>query len=141
MLIAGEKHYTSTWDYHKHGEQQYVRKEDWRQDVANGDTILGYQEWVDHQLEPLLWDTDLDGVDAIEVAGCTETDGHVDVTTEGDEAAEFFSVYTHVPNQGVECICDFNTKEQAVTFAKALAARTGIPVYGNCCDIEEVGHA
>lgn len=135
-ILAAGIHYSSTWDYHTHGEQQYFRKEDWRQDVTNGDTILGYQEWATQNLEHLLHDVDLDGVDAIEVAGCTETDGHVDVVAEGEEAAEFFSVYTHIPNHGVECICDFNIKEQAVTFAKALAAREGLPVYGNCCNIE-----
>lgn len=125
------------WDYHTHGPHQSFRKEDWCEAVANGDTILGYQVWVAQNLEDLLHDEDLDGVDAIEVAGCTETDGHVDVVAEGEEAAEFFSVYTHVPNQGVECVCDFNTKEQAVSFAKALAARKSLPVYGNCCNIED----
>ncbi len=137
MLAAGI-HYSSTWDYHTHGEQQYFRKEDWRQDVTNGDTILGYQEWATQNLEHLLHDVDLDGVDAIEVAGCTETDGHVDVVAEGEEAAEFFSVYTHILNWGIECVCDFNTKEQAVSFAKALAARESLPVYGNCCNVEGV---
>lgn len=124
-----------SWDYHKHGVHEFFYMAKWIDTVAAGDTVLSYQEWVEHQLESLLQETDLDGVDAIEVAGCTETDGHVDVTHEGEEAAEFFSVYTHVPNQGVECVCDFNTKGQAVTFACALAARTGIPVYGNCCSL------
>lgn len=131
-----ENTYTSTWNYHKHGEHAYFSKEDWRYDASNGDTILGYQEWVEHNLESMLNDISLDGVDAIEVAGCTETDGHVDVVREGEEAAEFFSVYTHRPNVGVECHCDFNTKDQAISFAIALAARTGIPVYGNCCSLE-----
>lgn len=127
--------YKSTWDYHQHGPHEFYSVDEWQQEVAAGDTILGYQKWVEHQLEPLLYETDLDGVDAIEVAGCTDTDGIVEVKDEKD--AEFFSVYTHRPNEGVECICDFNTKAQAVEFAKALAARTGIPVYGNLCSIEE----
>ena len=113
--------------------------EDWRSDVSAQDTVLGYNEWVTHNLESLLHEIPLDGVDAIEVAGCTDTDGIVDVVAEGEEVAEFFSVYTHRPNEGVECQCDFNTKSQAVDFAKALAARTGIPVYGNQCRIEEGG--
>lgn len=131
-----ENTYTSTWNYHKHGGHQFFRLIDWEFEVANKDTVLGYQEWVEHKLEFLLDDISLDGVDAIEVAGCTDTDGHVDVVMEGEEVAEFFSVYTHRPNVGVECHCDFNTKDQAISFAIALAARTGIPVYGNCCTLE-----
>jgi hypothetical protein len=26
-------------------------KEDWQYDVANGDTKLGYEEWVEHNIE------------------------------------------------------------------------------------------
>jgi len=37
--------------------------------------------------------------------------------------------------KGVECVCDFNTKSHAVEFARALAARTGIAVYGNLCSV------
>lgn len=125
------------WNYHEHGEHAFFKKEDWRNDVTNQDTILGYQNWVEHNIESLLWNIDLESVDAIEVAGCSESDGHVDVTREGEEAADFFSVYTHVPEQGVECHCDFNTKPQAVEFARRLAARTSLPIYGNCCSIEE----
>jgi hypothetical protein len=76
----------------------------------------------------------LEGADAIEVAGCTEADGVVEVIEESD--AEFFTVYTHRQGDGVQCECDFNTKAQAVEFAKALAGRGGIPVIGNLCAIE-----
>ena len=131
--------YSSTWNYHKNGPHAFFLLDDWRTDVAGKDTVLGYQEWVIHNLETLLHDISLDGVDAIEIAGCTETDGIVEVRNEGD--AEFFSVYTHRPNEGVECQCDFNTKAQAVEFARALAARTGIPVYGNLCNIDDGGAA
>lgn len=135
-LAAGNRYYSTTWNYHQHRQHAFFFIAEWIVDVAAGDTVLGYQEWVEHQLESLLQETNLDSVDAIEVAGCTETDGFVDVVIEGEETPEFFSVYTHVPNRGVECICDFNTKGQAVEFAVALAARTGIPVYGNCCSLD-----
>ncbi len=79
-------------------------------------------------------DTNLENVDTIEIAGCTDADGIVDVINETD--AEFFSTYTHRQGEGVECICDFNSKAQAVEFAKALAIRGGISVIGNLCAIE-----
>jgi hypothetical protein len=44
----------STWNYHQHGEHPAFRKEDWQQEVANKDTVLDYQSWVEHQLESLL---------------------------------------------------------------------------------------
>jgi hypothetical protein len=31
--------------------------EDWQYDVANGDTKLGYKEWLKHQLDALSLDT------------------------------------------------------------------------------------
>lgn len=125
---------TDSWNYHQHGQHAYFPKEDWRDDVADDNTILGYQKWVEHNLESLLHDTELDGVDAIEVAGCTEADGIVEVI--GEKDAEFFSVYAHKLNEGVECVCDFNTKGQAVEFATGLASRTGISLYGNLCSID-----
>jgi hypothetical protein len=124
---------TTSWNVDLHASDAFFSTEDWMSDVANRCTYLGYQAWVEHNLESLLHSTDLTGVDAIEIAGCTEADGVVDVIDERD--AEFYSVYTHTPNQGVECICDFNTKGQAVEFADALAARTSIPVYGNLCSL------
>lgn len=33
------------------GEDEDCPSEDWRYDVANGDTRLGYWEWVEHQNE------------------------------------------------------------------------------------------
>lgn len=123
----------TSWNYLHHGPHVFFLQENWRNEVANEDTILGYQDWVEHKHESMLYEIDLEGVDAVEVAGCTETEGIVEVKDERD--AEFFSVYTHRPNEGVECVCDFNIKAQAIEFAKALAARTGIPVYGNMCNI------
>lgn len=42
---------------HKHGEEHpdYTR-EDWREEVENGDTRLGYWEWVMHQVESRYYD-------------------------------------------------------------------------------------
>lgn len=134
MLAATNIIYGSTWDYHRHGHHTFFLLEDWRNAVTNCDTVLGYTDWVEHNLESLLYETSLEGIDAIEVAGCTDADGIVEVKNEED--AEFFSVYTHRPNEGVECLCDFNTKSQAIEFARDLAARSGIKVYGNLCNIE-----
>lgn len=131
--------YETTWNYHQHGEHTFFPLTDWGYEAYNEDTVLGYQDWTLHKLKNLLDDTDLDGVDAIEVAGCIDRDGNVEVTS--GEKAKYFSVYTRTLDVGVECICDFNTKAQAVEFARALAARTGISVYGNCCSIEEAQHA
>lgn len=125
--------FQTSWNYHDHGTHQFYGFTDWRTSVASSDTVLGYQAWVEHQLEELLSGTCLDVVDAIEIAGCTEADGVVEVIVESD--AEFFSVYTHQQGEGVECVCDFNTKSQAVEFAQALALRTNIPMYGNLCSI------
>lgn len=123
--------FLTSWNYHDHGTHQFYDLADWRTSVASSETVLGYQAWVEHQLEELLSGTCIDGVDAIEVAGCTAADGVVDVIVESD--AEFFSVYTHKQGEGVECVGDFNTKDQAIEFARALAKRGGIPIYGNLC--------
>ncbi|MEI6208442.1 MAG: hypothetical protein WCP20_16820 [Desulfuromonadales bacterium] len=125
--------YRTSWNYHEHGTHQFFSLTDWRSLVASDNTVLGYQEWVKHQLDIHLCGICLDGVDAIEVAGCREADGIVEVIVESD--AEFFSVYTHRPNEGVQCECDFNTKSQALEFARAIATRGVIPVYGNLCSI------
>lgn len=74
----------------------------------------------------LLTESDLNLLDAFSVSVDQGPDG---------------LAYTHRPNEGVECQCDFNTKAQAVEFARALAGRTGIPVYGNLCNIDDGGAA
>lgn len=121
------------WNYHNDGEHAFFLIEDWRLDVINNYSILGYQEWTEHNLETLLNDIELDGVDGIEVAGCTDQDGIVEVTEE--TAAQFFSVYTHRTGEGVTCRCDFNIKAHAVSFGIALAIRGNVPVYGNLCSL------
>jgi len=131
---AAPAEYRSSWNFDVDGKHEFFDILDWQADIAATTTVRGYQAWVEYQLTTLLHHTDLDNVDGLEIAGCTDADGIVDVINETD--AEFFSVYTHRQGDGVECICDFNSKAQAVEFAKALAGRGGIPVIGNLCAIE-----
>ena len=126
--------YKTSWNFDVDGKHEFFDVLEWRADVAATDTVCGYQAWVEYQLATLLHNTDLENVDTVEVAGCKDADGIVGVINETD--AEFFSAYTHRLGEGVECICDFNTKTQAIEFAKALAGRGGIPVIGNLCVIE-----
>ncbi|MBV5337895.1 MAG: hypothetical protein J0653_08260 [Deltaproteobacteria bacterium] len=130
---AAPAEYRTSWNFDVDGKHEFFDVLDWRSDVAATGTVRGYQAWVVYQLTTLLHNTILDDVDGLEIAGCTDADGIVDVINETD--AEFFSVYTHRQGEGVECICDFNTKTQAIEFAWALAARTGISVIGNLCAI------
>lgn len=122
----------TSWEYHQHGQQKFFLLEEWQTDAANGNTFLGYQKWVEHNLESLLHDSDLEGFEAVYVASMGEV-GVVD-----EEEALFFSVYSRkrCPGDYVEEICDFNTKDQAIEFADAVAARFGMSVYGNMCSIE-----
>ena len=39
------------WDYHRDGEHEQFPVIDWVGAAMNGDTILGYQEWVEHRIE------------------------------------------------------------------------------------------
>lgn len=50
--------------------------------------------------------------DAYEIHGCKEFDGGFVEQVEDGEA-EFWSLYGHIPNQGVECIGDFKTRRRA----------------------------
>ena len=34
---------------------EIVVHDDWRYEVANGDTVLGYSEWIEHQFEAGVW--------------------------------------------------------------------------------------
>lgn len=120
----------TTWDYFQHGEHVYFLKEEWRSDVSNGNTLLGYQKWVEHNLESLLG-TPLDGLEGLFVASMNETG---EVT---EEDATFFSVCTW--KKGGFCddkICDFNALDHAIEFADALAARSGVSVYSSTCNIK-----
>lgn len=46
-------------EYINVGENHQFPKEDWKLEVANGDTSLGYSEWVMHKVE--AYDVRLDG--------------------------------------------------------------------------------
>src|ERR1039457_6847674 len=41
----------TSWDYFQHGEHVFFLQEEWRSEVSNENTVLGYQKWVEHQLE------------------------------------------------------------------------------------------
>ncbi|OGT99718.1 MAG: hypothetical protein A2X80_07845 [Geobacteraceae bacterium GWB2_52_12] len=129
IALAAEERFKTSWWLKTDGEHKYFTLDDWRNEASQMNTLLGYQEWVIKEVESLLSTILLDGVDAIEVSGCIEEDGNVEVTL-NDEEASFFSVYTHRPNEGVECQCDFNTRRQAIEFAKALAAKRNLRIYG-----------
>lgn len=44
-----------------------------------------------------------------------------------DEIPDFWSLYGHLPWGGVECIGDYDTREQCVEDGKAWAAEKGVP--------------
>src|ERR1039457_5281910 len=122
----------TSWEYFKHGEHKFFHQEDWRSDVSDGNTLLGYQKWVEHNLESLLNDTNLEETEDVYITGMTES-GVVD-----EDEASFFSVYSRIPspNERVEDICDFNTKDQAIEFAEALTSRFGKTYYSSTCNIQ-----
>lgn len=39
------------FSYHTDGEHSEHSLEDWRQEVCDGNTVLGYEEWVQHRIE------------------------------------------------------------------------------------------
>ena len=49
--------------------------------------------------------------DAYEIHGCKDYDGFVEQVE--DDEAEFWSIYGHIPGQGLECIGDFKTRPAA----------------------------
>lgn len=65
--------------------------------------------------------------DSLEVHGVSEEeDGYGGTACEiDDENPEFFSVYAHLKQGGVECIGDFRTTEDAIAYAKEIAALHG----------------
>ena len=46
-----------------------------------------------------------------------------------DDSPEFFSVYAHLAQNGVECIGDFPTLALAIVYAKTISAQYRWPVY------------
>lgn len=75
-----------------------------------------------------IWDalnTDPLDYDAVEVQACADVgfDGVIEVVDEED--AEFWSAYAHLKGGGVECIGDFDTRQEAVDYANSIANRYG----------------
>lgn len=59
--------------------------------------------------------------DALEVHGVTrETDGKTEHCEVNDEAPEFYSVYAHLVQGGVECIGDFEKASDAFSYAEEI---------------------
>ena len=69
--------------------------------------------------------------DAVEVHGVRDcyTSGQVTVCEVDDDNPEFFSVYAHLREGGVECLEDFPTAAAAIEYGSALAARESWPLY------------
>lgn len=49
--------------------------------------------------------------DAYEIHGCKDFGGFVEQVP--DQEAQFWSLFGHIPNQGLKCIGDFETRKQA----------------------------
>lgn len=69
----------------------------------------------------------------LEIGGCiTVTDEHGDTFTEGGidhDEAEFFTVYGHLIDGGLEAITDCPTHAAAVAAAEHMRALSGLPVH------------
>ncbi len=50
-ILAGGPRASMCWNYRHQGEHPEHPLSDWKHDVGNGDTVLGYQDWVIHNLE------------------------------------------------------------------------------------------
>ena len=66
--------------------------------------------------------------DAYEISGVreygTRPDGYCEQVD--DSEAQFWSLYGHIPGEGVECIGNFNTRQHAEeVFARITGARYG----------------
>lgn len=74
-----------------------------------------------------------DDYDALEIQGVRDI--HLPNDPEGtccevdNENPQFFSVYAHLKEGGVECVGDFATHVLAETYAKELAAKYNWPIY------------
>ncbi|MCA9457526.1 MAG: hypothetical protein KC587_12750 [Nitrospira sp.] len=59
--------------------------------------------------------------DAYEIHGCKDYDGFVEQVE--DDEAEFWSIYGHISNQGLECIGDFKTRRAAEEVLKRIEGK------------------
>ncbi len=60
--------------------------------------------------------------DAYEIHGCKEYEAGFVEQVE-DSEAEFWSLYGHIPNQGVECIGDFKTRCRAEEILQRITSK------------------
>lgn len=66
--------------------------------------------------------------DGYEIHGCKDYGGFVEQVS--DAEAEFWSLYGHIPGQGVECIGDFKTRQHAEEVRQRITGRN--PVHPHC---------
>lgn len=67
--------------------------------------------------------------DAIEVSGVTETqDGDQSVCERTADNPQFFSIYLHQVEGGVQCVADLETRDKALAYAKELSDKYDWPV-------------
>lgn len=65
--------------------------------------------------------------DGIEVAGCVNVgDGCVEAVYEAGIKPEFYTVYLHCVEGGVEAVRDFKTYNAAIRYAHKLGAKRGL---------------
>lgn len=63
--------------------------------------------------------------DSYEVHGCKDFGDYVEQVP--DAEAQFWSLYGHIPGQGVECIGDFTTREAAEEVQERITATSLLP--------------
>lgn len=102
----------------EHGtpEGKAVAKQELRKMAAVADKYVEkkkFPEFYSPDSVPAQWDD-------IEVHGCAVVADDGSVETVDDDQAEFWSVYLHDVNGGVQCIADLETSEQASAFANLL---------------------
>ncbi len=61
--------------------------------------------------------------DAYEVHGCRDYGDYVEQVP--DAQAQFWSLYGHIPGQGLECIGDFTSRQHAEEVMQRITGRRG----------------
>ena len=62
---------------------------------------------------------DITPFDAYEIHACKDYGGYIE-PVEDESEADFWSLYGHIPGRGLECIGDFNTRQQAEEILKRI---------------------
>ena len=60
--------------------------------------------------------------DGYEIHGCKDYGDYVEPVKDESEA-EFWSLYGHIPNQGVVCIGDYNTRQHAEEILQRITGK------------------